>query len=222
MTVPGALPYAEVERHIIRLPSGRLLVAAIYVNPGPDGKPPAGHEELNAVFSSDDDGRSWQVLARVPRHPSVVGECAMLRTASGKILIISRSENRLGQGWMNHGMLLQAESHDDGRTWSPWQTTQMSSDSSPGHLLQLQDGRILCSHASRKHPGSIYVTMSCDEGQTWDTADTRLVMNDLANWDSCYPNSGQLADGTVITVWYANLFGKFFLAAFLWRPEQIA
>ena len=30
-----------------------------------------------------------------------------------------------------------------------------------------------------------------------------------------------LADGTIITVWYANLFGKFHINVFRWRPEQI-
>ncbi len=70
-------------------------------------------------------------------------------------------------------------------------------------------------------PARFYVTLSHDEGETWDTAHTRIVTNDLPNFDSCYPNSGQMADGTIITVWYANLFGKFFVPALLYRPEQL-
>ena len=97
----------------------------------------------------------------------------------------------------------------------------MSSMSSPGHLLRLQDGRILCTHASRNYPGSVYATVSRDEGETWDTAHTKIITNDIKNYDSCYPNSGQLPDGTIVTVWYANLFGKFFIPALRWRPEDL-
>ena len=39
--------------------------------------------------------------------------------------------------------------------------------------------------------------------------------------DACYPNSGQLADGTVLTTWYSNLFGKFYLALLRYRPEDL-
>ena len=97
----------------------------------------------------------------------------------------------------------------------------MSSMNTPAHLLQLQDGRILCTHASRTYPGSVYVTLSRDEGETWDTENTRIITNDLANFDSTYPTSGQLADGTLLTTWYANLFGKFYVAVKRYRPENL-
>jgi len=222
MTVPGALyPYAEVERHMIRLPSGRLLVAANYTEAGPDGAMPDFESGYRiAVSHSDDDGRSWQVLSHLPRHPFTVGEATMLRTLSGRILLLSRTQDE-GEGWIEKGGLLQSVSHDDGQSWSEWEQTGMSSMNSPGHLLQLQDGRILCSHASRTYPGSIYVTLSHDEGKSWDTAHTRLITNDITNFDTCYPNSGQMADGTIITVWYANLFGKYFVPALIYRAEQL-
>jgi hypothetical protein len=222
MTVPGAVPYAEVERHIIQLPSGRLLVAANHIpsTAGAVGK--AYAMAWIAIFCSDDNGRTWRVLSKVPENPNIIGECSMLRTHSGKLLLLSRSEAWTGNDWTKKGMLYQSVSHDEGATWSEFKPTAMSSMSSPAHLLQLQDGRILCTHASRFYPGSIYATVSRDEGQTWDTPSTRVIANDISNDDSCYPNSGQIADGTIITVWYANLFGKFFLAALLWRPEQTA
>ena len=81
--------------------------------------------------------------------------------------------------------------------------------------------RILCTHASRNYPGSVYATISRAEGKTWDTANTRMITNDIKNYDSCYPNTGQMADGTLITTWYTNLFGKFYIPTFLWRPEDV-
>lgn len=160
-------------------------------------------------------------MARVPDHPFVVGECTLLRTASGRILLLARSQPGGLTDMTRRGAILQSVSTDDGVTWSPLAPTNMSSMGSPAHLLQLQDGRILVSHASRHYPGSIYVTTSRDEGRTWDTDHTRIVTMDLQNFDSCYPTSGQLADGTILTTWYGNLFGRFYVALLRYRPEAL-
>ena len=71
------------------------------------------------------------------------------------------------------------------------------------------------------YPGSVYITVSRDEGETWESGAMKLFANDLQNIDSCYPTSGQLPDGTLLTTWYSNLFGKFYIAVLRWRPEQL-
>ena len=86
---------------------------------------------------------------------------------------------------------------------------------------QLADGRILCTHASRFYPGSIFTTTSRDEGRTWDTDNTKIVTMDIQNVDSCYPNSGQLLDGTILTTWYSNLFGKFYVTVLRYQPADL-
>jgi hypothetical protein len=221
LTVPGApYQYCEVERHMIRLPSGRLLVPANYLDGSThDGKVTFDVYRI-AIFYSDNDGRNWQVLTSLPANPYTIGECTLLKTAEGKIVLLSRTQWG-GKGSDEKGGLLQSDSYDDGATWSEWRQTGMSSMGSPGHLLQLQDGRILCTHASRLYPGSIFVTVSDDEGITWNTESTRIVANDVVNFDACYPTTGQRKDGALITVWYANLFGKFFIPSLTYHPEQI-
>jgi len=226
LTVPSSpSQYSEAERHMIRLPNGRLLVAANYMVPDPDDGPGYNKDGYGmAVHASDDDGRSWALLSTLPPHRYAIGEPTILRTAGGKILLLSRSHcgwNSRGEKWTERGMLLQSVSHDDGRTWSELAPTPLPSPNSPAHLLQLQDGRILCTHASRMYPGSIYVTTSRDEGDTWDAAGMKVITNDLQNIDACYPTTGQLPDGTLLTTWYSNLFGKFFIAVLRWRPEEI-
>jgi hypothetical protein len=116
---------------------------------------------------------------------------------------------------------MQSVSHDGGKTWSELSDAGMSSMNTPAHLLQLQGGRILCTHASRAYPGSIYVTISRDEGQTWDTKATRIITHDLANTDSTYPTTAQLSDGTLLTAWHSSLFGKFFVAVKRYRPADL-
>jgi len=226
LTVPSSpSQYSEAERHMIRLPNGRLLVAANYMVPDPEGGEGYNSDGYGmAVHASDDDGRSWTLLSTLPVHRYAIGEPTLLRTASGKIVLLSRSHcgwNTRGPSWTERGMVLQSVSRDEGRTWSALEPTTLSSLNSPAHLLQLQDGRILCTHASRMYPGSVYVTVSRDEGDTWDSANMKLITNDLQNIDSCYPTSGQLADGALLTTWYSNLFGKFYIAVLRWRPEQL-
>lgn len=221
MTVPGMHPYAEVERHMIQLPSGRLLVAANYMPFAADGVHPRPHEYQIAVFASDDRGRHWEVFAHLPNHPFLIGECTMLRTRSGRILMLSRSQPAGGHDWTRRGALLQSVSLDEGKTWSPFEPTTMSSMGSPGHLLQLADGRILCTHASRHYPGSIYATTSDDEGRTWNTRTMKVLTMDIQNFDACYPTSGQLPDGTIVTTWYANLFGRFYVAAMRYGANEL-
>jgi hypothetical protein len=176
------------------------------------------------VFASDDDGRSWSCLAKLDADARNEVETTLLRTKSGKIILLVRTNVAYG-GKGSDGLpiacLLQAESRDDGKTWTSFRETGMSSLASPAHLLQLQDGRILCSHASRTYPGSIYVTTSSDEGATWDTERTRTLADDLGNWDTAYPTSCQLADGTIITTWYANLLGRYHIPAVRYQPEEL-
>ena len=218
LTVPGAgCPYAEIERHPIRLPSGRLLLAVDFALP----------EDLKtfpfaeAIFASDDDGRSWHFLAMPKPNPAVTGEGTLLWLANGDVLLLVRTEIGTGNNWRQQGMLLQSISHDEGESWSDFTPTPLASMSSPAHLLRLQDGRILCTHASRQYPASIYATISEDEGQSWQTTRTKIVTDDLIGFDACYPNSGQLPDGVILTTWYANMFGKFFVAVKRYAPEEL-
>jgi len=219
--VPGRPPYLETERNMIQLPGGRLLLPAMYQDEPTlcDGLGGTSSSNL-CVHYSDDNGRNWNLLATTPRNPLVTGEPSIIRAKSGKIIMVARSEGS-GYEWMKKGCLFQSDSCDDGKTWTMPRPTDMIGPAVTGHLLQLADGRIMCTHASRLYPGSIYVTVSSDEGETWDTDNTRILVNDIANYDSCYPNSGQMADGTIISVWYNNLFGKFFINYMLFRPEDI-
>jgi hypothetical protein len=222
MVLPGtARQLVEVERHAIRLPSGRVLVAANYY---------ATHDASGgvAVCTSDDHGRSYALLATPPFDMRIEGEPTIVRCPSGKIVMLVRTQCGYAaspahrpQDWRTTGDLLQSESSDDGRTWTTFRSTGMSSMNAPGHLLLLQDGRLLCSHASRTYPGSIYLTTSADEGRTWNAARTRVVANNLVTFDFSYPTTGQLRDGTLITVWYGNLFGKFFIRGLRHRPELL-
>ena len=145
----SAKRYAEAERHLIRLPSGRLLVGANTVSRSPDER----HSVLMAIFASDDNGRHWRYVSSLPLFPHLVGEPTMLRGDDGRIVLLARSiwhYSGVGDDPAPGGMLVQYTSTDDWLTWSDGVPTAMSSLSTPAHLLRLQDRRYLCTHSGRK------------------------------------------------------------------------
>lgn len=210
--------YAEVERHMIQLASGELVVAANYRDEKVAARGRPGFSI--AIFVSDDNGRSWHRRAAIEGVPPTEGEATLLQASPDRILLLARTSRSGGQ-WLQNGSLLQSESADGGRTWTPLRPTGMSSGGSPAHLLRLRDGRILCSHASRRYPVSIFVTTSEDEGRSWGTDRTMTVTDDLVNWDSCYPTSAQWSDGTVITAWYGSALGRYFIRGLRYPPGEL-
>jgi hypothetical protein len=92
----------------------------------------------------------------------------------------------------------------------------------PADLIQLADGRILCTYGTRpgRHadPGGIRATFSSDNGETWQIDKEVQIRRDFLNLDIGYPESLQLADGRILTVYYFNLFGRFFLGGTFWKP----
>jgi hypothetical protein len=72
----------------------------------------------------------------------------------------------------------------------------------PPHLLQLHDGRVLCSYGYRHQPFGIRACLSNDEGKTWDIEHEIIVRNDGRNPDLGYPSSVEIKPGMILTVYY--------------------
>ena len=85
-----------------------------------------------------------------------------------------------------------------------------------------RDGRLLCTYGYRpgRHgdPGGIRATVSRDGGRSWDIDQEVRLRSDFLNMDIGYPESLQLPDGSVLTVYYFNLFGRFFIGGTFWTP----
>lgn len=223
--LPEGVPYkfTEAERPPIELPGGRLLMTAMYCKDFANNSA----NYAMGVWSSDDKGRSWQFLSTTETYdalpPFIVGEPTIIRCRSGKLVILMRSQptGPLASDWPKKGMVVQCESYDEGKTWTKPHATDMPSMQTPVHLTLLSDGRLLATHASRGYPGSIYVTVSDDEGETWNTDNTKIVTQDLCNFDSTYPTSIQFSNGDIITTWYGNRFGRFYIAVARYGVDKL-
>lgn len=98
---------------------------------------------------------------------------------------------------------LQSESPDGGRTWSV--PHPIGVWGLPSHLLRLRDGRLLMTYGHRRPPLGNQARLSDDEGRTW--SEPVVLSADGASDDLGYPSTVELADGTLLTVWYEALKG---------------
>jgi len=158
------------------------------------------------VYGSSDDGRTWKDLG-VVNPDAVINEPALLHLGGGRWLLAARLD----------GLDLYA-SDDDGRSWT-LQETLTGARQHPGHLLRLRDGSVLLSYGNRQEPRGVDVRVSRDAGATW-SAPRRVV--GFAG-DGGYPSSVQLADGCILTAYYARAIAdhdRYHMGVVVWADAR--
>jgi sialidase-1 len=209
------MPYSNLEGPTdapIEMPDGSILMGLI-------GYSPAG-DPLNrsaVMVRSTDKGKTWQHLSTMASDPGgKLGgfmEPGIVRTKSGRIVTALRNHAPDNAIWVTY-------SDDDGKTWAPVKKTAMIGH--PADLIQLSDGRLMATYGIRRglhtDPGGVRACFSKDNGETWDIQSEIQIRKDFINLDVGYPESIQLSDGGVLTVYYYNLFNKFFVGGTFWKP----
>lgn len=190
----------------IQLRDGRLL----YV-----GKQLWTPEGRMGAAESTDDGLTWRWLADIPARPGDevkkgYHELHAVETDDGRLVAHIRNHNKA-----DAGETLQSESADGGRTWSVPHAIGVWG--LPSHLLKLRDGRLLMTYGHRRAPLGNQVRVSADHGRTWSAP--AVISGDGASPDLGYPSTLELADGTLLTVWYEKMAGvdKAVLRQARWR-----
>ena len=64
----------------------------------------------------------------------------------------------------------------------------------------LADGRLLMTYGHRRDPFGNQARLSEDQGRTW--SQPMVIYGDGNTGDLGYPSTVQLADGSLLTVWY--------------------
>ena len=207
------MPFSDTEGPAdapVAMADGSLLLPLIAYNVGGDIQ-----NHASVLLKSTDNGATWNYLSTIADDPGAklghFDEPALLRLRSGALLAAMR--NNTGYVWL-------AKSTDDGLTWTKPRASPMVGH--PADLVQLADGRVLCTYGMREPyhgtPGGIRASISSDEGESWNLDNDIQIRSDLLNWDIGYPESLQLPDGKVLTVYYYNLFGRYFLGGSIWKP----
>jgi hypothetical protein len=190
---------------VLEQADGSLLLIANDYN-RPDGRTRVWARVF--CLRSTDGGATWTEHGRVGDGAAErlhFLEPGWVRRRDGRIIAMLRTR---GEGAAETrevppaGFLFQSDSADGGRTWSKPQPTPLWGF--PAHLLELRDGRILCSYGYRQKPYGVRATFSGDGGRTWDVARELVVRDDGGSPDLGYPVSVELADGTVLLAYYFN------------------
>jgi len=173
----------------IQLSDGRLLYA---------GKKLWSDEKKIGIAESHDDGVTWRWLAEIPTRPGDSAresyhELHAVEAANGTLIAQIRNHNPADKG-----ETLQSESHDGGKTWSVPHSIGVWG--LPSFLTRLSDDRLLMTYGYRRKPFGNQARISDDHGATWSEA--IILSADGASGDLGYPSTVQLADGTLLTIWY--------------------
>jgi hypothetical protein len=209
------MPFTDTEGPAdapVEMPDGRIVMPLMAYNVRGDMRNRAA-----VLVESSDQGQTWQYLSTMADDPGGAQghfmEPALTLTRSGRLIAAIRNQGPAQALWTT-------VSDDGGRTWRPPQPSPMIGH--PADLIQLADGRILCTYSVRSgyhaDPGGIRAAFSHDHGDTWRVDEGVQLRRDFLNLDIGYPESLQMADGRVMTVYYFNLFGRFFLGQTVWKP----
>ncbi len=167
-----------------------------------------------ALYGSDDNGLSWEYLAKVAEDTTGQGRptyCGLVLLTSGRLQCYM-----LQIGGIRHAIQMNY-SDDGGYSWSvpkpivvwgssPWRAPDSPSAGAKGVFyrspwpMRLNDGRIAVIFARRKPPCGIGVVVSEDEGYTW--SGEAVIRNDSAGADVGYPIAVQFEDGRIFTAYY--------------------
>lgn len=179
----GNVPFGD----IVLEPDGTLAAALYGDAPGKGRAGRAVH-----VCRSRNHGRTWGDPRRIAAKR---GETALLRCRSGKWLAAARTDSP------PYIMALFASS-DEGRSWQEVGPLGLYAQQ-PGHLLELQDGRIVLTMGCRIVGifGAL-ARISEDEGASWTV--TRPLVSAPGKIDCGYPSSVALEDGTIVTAYYGG------------------
>ena len=175
----------------VQLKDGRLLYA---------GKQLWTGEKKIGVCESKDDGLTWNWLAEIPARKgddpvASYHELHAVEAADGTLIAQIRNHNKENAGWT-----LQSESRDGGRTWSEPRPICYGL---PSHLLRLRDNRLLMTYGHRRPPFGNQARISSDNGRTW--SEGMVISGDGKGGDLGYPSTVELADGSLVTVWYETM-----------------
>ena len=202
----------------IPLRSGELLYLGKEFLAGMEGFL-AGKGRIAAMAS--EDGRKWKRLGWVPIYPgSEEGnyyEPHAVELSDGKLLGIIRFQNSPGSKKLDGiGLvdfsLMQTESSDGGKTWTC--AEPLGFHGSPPHLLRHSSGAVICVYGYRLAPYGERAMVSRDDGKSWRYH--YILRDDGPGGDLGYPASVELADGSVLTIYYQKVRSVAEKCSLLW------
>jgi hypothetical protein len=222
----GGETWSEPVRSPVSAPHGPIKLAdgdLLYL-----GKPYGTWADMEfgqiTAARSSDRGRTWRVVGRVPVAPRTDAanyhEPHVVELPSGRLVAAIRVQDRGDKLVAGAGIpsftIMQTESADGGATWSIPQWVGFKG--SPPHLVRHSSGVLVMSYGCRDMRYGERVAISRDDGRSWDA--NLMLRNDGPDRDLGYPSTVELADGSLLTVYYQKA-AKGEKCSLLWSRWQL-
>ena len=208
----------------IRLSSGELLYLGKDFTPGSEGV----FGDSGAIFAarSTDFGTTWEQLGEVPLIPGTAEanyhEAHVVELADGRLLGLVRLENSAGLPKLETHQLIdfsmvQSMSDDRGRTWT--EAEPLNFHGCPPHLMLHSSDTLVCVYGFRQEPYGERAMISRDGGESWDCH--YIIRDDAPDGDLGYPSSVELADESLLTLYYQKPESREDKCALLWSRWKL-
>ena len=146
---------------------------------------------ISLMAISDDWGKTWHTSTPLVGGGNI--QPSIVRKKDGTLYTLMRDNGPAPK------RLHQSESKDDGDTWSPVTDSELPNPGSGAEIINLRNGHwALISNDSENSRSSLAVTISADEGKTWQWK-RHLELEPSSNESGRYhyPSLIQAKDGTL-------------------------
>ena len=158
------------------------------------------------VLWSNDRGDTWHYYGTMAIDPANIidyAEPGILRLEDGRLLSMLRIHHN-PRCDPPGGYLYQTISEDGGATWSQPRKTELWGY--PADLINLSDGRVLCTYGYRMYPNPGIRGCISEDGTTWELKNEFVIkaIPDLPPelMHIGYPSSVRSDDGTILTAYH--------------------
>jgi hypothetical protein len=186
-------------------PGGRLLMATY-------GVVAADGTSSGLLYQSRDAGRSWEYSGVIGRDPSQrleFYEPAVAQLADRMVAALRAEPLDSPEG----GFIYWTNSGDGGRAWST--PVRLRLWGYPSRPLELSNGALLLVYGYRRSPFGVQFSTSTDEGRAWSEPTALDASSETA--ECGYPESVELVDGSILTVYYLTRAQHTFVAGVHYR-----
>ena len=179
-------------------------------------------EKIFQTYISRDFGKTWSQTSEVylPKLPDgyKYSEPYVIQLKDGSYLAGIRSG--IGGAYDGSVLGIWVMKSQDGKNWT--EAKQIPSVvGAPPHFLELSSGAILMTYSYRLGERGVRGCLSYDGGETW-TEELIVISDNVSpyNKDLGYPSTVELADGTLITVYYQP-YGNDFASSVLYTRWKL-
>jgi predicted neuraminidase len=146
------------------------------------------NRDLSFFLMTKDDGATWTRSADIPNQQSQGEQPAVAQRSDGSLIAFLRTAPRL----------LQTESSDNGKTWTPARATEFKNPDAAISICALRNGNLLLVWNNNERGRSpLHIARSSDGGKTW----SHPLMLESNPGEYSYPSVMQAPDGRIHVIY---------------------